>query len=101
MTVQLRRDFVVRVFCSRHDVAVVQLNHSYQTLVRGRMIHQIYGVTGTLQGGLGSALRTRHSSNGVYDHVELDDLKQATVAVAATAYELANRDEMFPCKRGK
>jgi hypothetical protein len=34
----------------------------------------------------------------VYDHLELDDLKQAAVVVAATAYELANRDEMFPRK---
>jgi hypothetical protein len=46
-------------------------------------------------------LRTHHSSNDVYDHLELDDLKQAAVVVAATAYELANRDEMFPRKRGK
>jgi carboxypeptidase Q len=43
-------------------------------------------------------LRTHHSSNDVYDHLELDDLKQAAVVVAATAYELANRDEMFPRK---
>lgn len=43
-------------------------------------------------------LRTHHSSNDVYDHLVLDDLKQAAVVVAATAYELANRDEMFPRK---
>lgn len=43
-------------------------------------------------------LRTHHSSNDVYDHLMLDDLKQAAVVVAATAYELANRDEMFPRK---
>ncbi|HEY5085759.1 MAG TPA: M20/M25/M40 family metallo-hydrolase [Gemmatimonadaceae bacterium] len=44
------------------------------------------------------SLRTHHSSNDVYDHLMLDDLKQAAVVVAATAYELANRDEMFPRK---
>jgi hypothetical protein len=43
-------------------------------------------------------LRTHHSSNDVYDHLMLDDLKQAAVVAAATAYELANRDEMFPRK---
>ncbi len=43
-------------------------------------------------------LRTHHSSVDVYDHLMLDDLKQAAVVVAATAYELANRDEMFPRK---
>lgn len=43
-------------------------------------------------------LRTHHSSADVYDHLMLDDLKQAAVVVAATAYELANRDEMFPRK---
>ncbi|MDQ2888983.1 MAG: M20/M25/M40 family metallo-hydrolase [Gemmatimonadota bacterium] len=43
-------------------------------------------------------LRTHHSSSDVYDHLMLDDLKQAAVVVAATAYELANRDEMVPRK---
>lgn len=43
-------------------------------------------------------LRTHHTSNDVYDHLVLDDLKQAAIVVAATAYELANRDEMFPRK---
>ncbi|MDQ6736362.1 MAG: M20/M25/M40 family metallo-hydrolase [Gemmatimonadota bacterium] len=43
-------------------------------------------------------LRTHHSSSDVYDHLMLDDLKQAAVVVASTAYELANRDEMVPRK---
>ena len=43
-------------------------------------------------------LRTHHSSSDVYDHLMLDDLKQAAVVVAWTAYELANRDEMVPRK---
>jgi hypothetical protein len=42
--------------------------------------------------------RTHHTSNDVYDHLMIDDLKQAAVVVAATAYEIANRDEMFPRK---
>lgn len=43
-------------------------------------------------------LRTHHTSNDVYDHLVLDDLKQAAVVVASTMYEIANRDEMFPRK---
>jgi hypothetical protein len=30
--------------------------------------------------------------------MQLDDLKQAAVVVAATAWQLANRDEMVPRK---
>jgi hypothetical protein len=43
-------------------------------------------------------LRTHHTSSDVYDHLVLDDLKQAAVIVASTAYEIANRDAMFPRK---
>jgi Zn-dependent M28 family amino/carboxypeptidase len=41
---------------------------------------------------------THHTFLDVYDHLELDDLQQAAVVVAATVYHLAMRDEMMPRK---
>jgi hypothetical protein len=43
---------------------------------------------------------THHTELDVYDHLELDDLKQAAVVVAATVYHLAMRDAMMPRKAG-
>ncbi len=43
--------------------------------------------------------RTHHTYLDTYDHLVLDDLKQAAVIVAATAYNLAMRDEMVPRKQ--
>ncbi|MFQ5703153.1 MAG: M20/M25/M40 family metallo-hydrolase [Gemmatimonadales bacterium] len=40
--------------------------------------------------------RTHHTYLDTYDHLVLDDLKQAAVIVAATAYNLAMREEMVP-----
>jgi Iap family predicted aminopeptidase len=42
---------------------------------------------------------THHTELDVYDHLMLDDLKQAAVVVASTVYHLAMRDEMMPRKR--
>jgi Zn-dependent M28 family amino/carboxypeptidase len=42
---------------------------------------------------------THHTELDVYDHLVLDDLKQAAVVVAATVYHLAMREEMMPRKR--
>ncbi|HSJ24250.1 MAG TPA: M20/M25/M40 family metallo-hydrolase [Longimicrobiales bacterium] len=44
------------------------------------------------------SFRTHHSSADTFDRLVLDDLRQAAVIVAATAYHLAMRDEMFPRK---
>jgi carboxypeptidase Q len=41
---------------------------------------------------------THHTDLDTFDHLALDDLKQAAVVVAATAYHLAMRDEMMPRK---
>ncbi len=41
---------------------------------------------------------THHTFLDVYDHLQLDDLKQAAVVVASTVYHLAMRDEMMPRK---
>ena len=41
---------------------------------------------------------THHTAADTYERLMLDDLKQAAVVVAATAYHLAMRDEMMPRK---
>jgi hypothetical protein len=42
--------------------------------------------------------RTHHTELDTFDHLVLDDLKQAAVVVASTVYHLAMRDEMMPRK---
>lgn len=42
--------------------------------------------------------RTHHSNVDVFDHLLIDDLKQAATVVAWTVYHLANREEMMPRK---
>jgi carboxypeptidase Q len=42
--------------------------------------------------------RTHHSNMDVYDHLSINDLKQAAVIVAAFVYNAAMRDEMIPRK---
>lgn len=42
--------------------------------------------------------RTHHSNMDVYDRVQEDDMKQASVIMAAFAYNAAMRDAMFPRK---
>lgn len=42
--------------------------------------------------------RTHHSNMDVYDRVQADDLKQASVLMAAFAYNASMRDEKFPRK---
>ena len=42
--------------------------------------------------------RTHHSNVDTYDHLVIDDLKQAAVVVAATVYALAMRAELMPRK---
>jgi carboxypeptidase Q len=42
--------------------------------------------------------RTHHSNMDVFDHLSIDDLKQAAVIVATFVYNSAMRDEMIPRK---
>ena len=42
--------------------------------------------------------RNHHTYLDTYDHMLIDDLMQSAVVVAATAYQLAMRDEMLPRK---
>lgn len=42
--------------------------------------------------------RTHHSNMDVYDRLQADDLKQASIIMAATIWNAANMDERFPRK---
>lgn len=42
--------------------------------------------------------RTHHSNMDTYEHLSIDDLKQAAVIIAAFIYNTATRDEMIPRK---
>ncbi len=42
--------------------------------------------------------RTHHSNMDTYDHLSIDDLKQAAVIIAAFVYNTAMRNEMLPRK---
>ena len=82
-----------------HDLGVAAVRHG-NTGSTDHVSFDDAGIPGFnfIQDPIEYGLRTHHTSNDVYDHLELEDLKQAAVVVAATAYELANRDEMFPRK---
>jgi Zn-dependent M28 family amino/carboxypeptidase len=43
-------------------------------------------------------INTHHTNLDTFDHMVIEDLMQAAVVVAATAYHLAMRDEMVPRK---
>jgi hypothetical protein len=43
-------------------------------------------------------INTHHTELDTFDHLVLEDLKQAAVVVASTVYHLANRDGMMPRK---
>jgi hypothetical protein len=43
-------------------------------------------------------INTHHTELDTFDHLVLEDLKQAAVVVASTVYHLANRNEMMPRK---
>ncbi len=42
--------------------------------------------------------RTHHSNQDVYDRIQADDMKQASIVMAAFVLNAANRDEKFPRK---
>ena len=52
-----------------------------------------------IQDPLDYGTHTHHTAADTYERLIMDDLRQAAVVVAATAWELANRDEMVPRKQ--
>jgi hypothetical protein len=49
-----------------------------------------------IQDDLDYSSRTHHTNVDVYDHLEADDLKQASVVMASFLYHAAMREEMLP-----
>ena len=51
-----------------------------------------------IQDPIAYSSQSHHTDLDVYDHLQIADLEQAAVVVAATVYHLAMRDEMMPRK---
>lgn len=65
--------------------------------------HYTFDVTGMpgfefIQDPLEYLTRTHHSNMDVYDHLAIDDLKQAATVIASFVYHTAMRDEKLPRK---
>jgi carboxypeptidase Q len=83
------------------DVGVVAVRHG-NTGGTDHLAFDGAGIPGFnfIQDPIEYSLRTHHSNADTFDRLLLDDLKQAAVIVAATAYHLAMRDGMVPRKTG-
>jgi hypothetical protein len=81
------------------DLGVVAVKHG-NTGGTDHLSFDRAGVPGFnfIQDPIAYGTMTHHTFLDVYDHLEIDDLKQAAVVVAATVYHLAMRDEMMPRK---
>jgi hypothetical protein len=51
-----------------------------------------------IQDGLEYGSRTHHSNQDVFDRVPADDMKQASIIMAAFVYNAAMRDDKLPHK---
>jgi carboxypeptidase Q len=81
------------------DIGIVTVRHG-NTGGTDHLSFDRIGIPGFnfIQDPIEYSLRTHHSNADTFDRLVIDDLKQAAVIVAATAYHLAMRDEMFPRK---
>jgi carboxypeptidase Q len=81
------------------DLGVVAVRHG-NTGGTDHLAFDAAGIPGFnfIQDPIAYSTQTHHTFLDVYDHLLLDDLEQAAVVVAATVWELANRDEMMPRK---
>ncbi|MGE0440172.1 MAG: M20/M25/M40 family metallo-hydrolase [Gemmatimonadales bacterium] len=79
------------------DVGVVAVKHG-NTGGTDHLAFVAAGVPGFnfIQDPIEYGTRTHHSNLDTYDHLVIDDLKQAAAVVAFTVYSLANRDEPMP-----
>jgi carboxypeptidase Q len=79
------------------DLGVVAVRHG-NTGGTDHLAFHGQGIPGFnfIQDPIEYSLRTHHSNMDTFDRLVLDDLKQAAVIVASTAYHLAMRDEMMP-----
>ena len=81
------------------DLGVVAVRHG-NTGGTDHLAFDAAGIPGFnfIQDPIEYGIRTHHTDVDTYDGLQLDDLKQAAVVVAATVYQLATRDEMVPRK---
>jgi carboxypeptidase Q len=81
------------------DIGVVAVRHG-NTGSTDHMAFDAVGIPGFnfIQDPMEYFNRTHHSSADTFERLVIDDLKQAAVVVASTAYHLAMRDEMVPRK---
>lgn len=81
------------------DLGVVAVRHG-NTGGTDHLSFDRVGVPGFnfIQDPIEYSMRTHHSNVDTYDHLLIDDLKQAAVVVASTVYALAMRDDMVPRK---
>ena len=52
-----------------------------------------------IQDPLDYMTRTHHSNHDTYEHLAINDLKQAAVIIAAFVYNTAMRNDMMPRKK--
>jgi carboxypeptidase Q len=81
------------------DVGVVAVRHG-NTGGTDHLAFDAVGIPGFnfIQDPIEYSLRTHHSNADTFDRLVIEDLMQAAVIVASTAYHLATREEMFPRK---
>lgn len=81
------------------DLGVVAVRHG-NTGGTDHLSFDAAGIPGFnfIQDPIAYSTQSHHTDLDVYDHLQIDDLKQAAVVVAATVYDLAMRDEMMPRK---
>jgi len=81
------------------DLGVVAVKHG-NTGGTDHLAFDAAGIPGFnfIQDPIAYSAQSHHTFLDVYDHLQLDDLEQAAVVVAATTWALANRDEMVPRK---
>ncbi|MBK5098434.1 MAG: M20/M25/M40 family metallo-hydrolase, partial [Gemmatimonadetes bacterium] len=81
------------------DLGVVAVKHG-NTGGTDHLAFDAVGIPGFnfIQDPIEYGTRTHHTAADTYERLLLDDLRQAAVVVAATAWHLANRDDMVPRK---
>ncbi|GMV05129.1 MAG: hypothetical protein AMXMBFR53_14080 [Gemmatimonadota bacterium] len=84
------------------DLGVVAVRHG-NTGGTDHLAFDAAGIPGFnfIQDPIEYGINSHHTELDTFDHLVLDDLKQAAVVVAATVYALAMREEMMPRKAGR
>ena len=82
------------------DLGVVAVKHG-DTGGTDHLAFDAVGIPGFnfIQDPIEYGTRTHHTAADTYERLMLDDLRQAAVVVAATVWQLANRDAMMPRKQ--